>query len=379
MKRTIQLNLTDDKDLRNTLKLFRKIQCRVSAIYFDSGRPLSAIELHRIAYDQVKGSLKAQMTCSAIRMVASVYSQHRRKYGEIVESIKFNHNQALFLIGEKKRDAGFLKDGSLTIWTTGGRKKIYYSIPSYFKELFETSDHDTLLVSEDRGELRATLVVTAEAPEPKGELPVGLYVNRQHDLVAVTSTGRSMRVSGTVHRIATSIASKRHKRLQNKLISKLEAGKDTRSLRRQLGRIGRKSRRRTALYCREAANYVVGWLPAGSVLVFQERDDLEDPIVAFIYNAMRQAVEAKAEAVGVPVEFVSAPDADVRCSQCGMAGRRISNVFVCASCGQKDSVDRNAAQNIRGKFTALRSCGLPPASPEAPQVGKHAGKIHKKG
>jgi transposase len=51
--------------------------------------------------------------------------------------------------------------------------------------------------------------------------------------------------------------------------------------------------------------------------------------------------------------------------RCGLLGVRKGHQFFCPRCNQVEHADVNASQNLRLKFTVLRSSGLPSISPEA--------------
>ncbi|HEV2458604.1 MAG TPA: hypothetical protein VGS80_09580 [Ktedonobacterales bacterium] len=52
----------------------------MSAVAFNSGKPLRAVELQRAVYEQVKGQLSSQMTITALRVVAGAYASAKRNY-----------------------------------------------------------------------------------------------------------------------------------------------------------------------------------------------------------------------------------------------------------------------------------------------------------
>ena len=74
VQRTITIRIADDPDLRATLTGFQGIQQRISPACYNDGKPLSALNLHRAVYEQVKGTISSQMTCTAIRLVAGAYA-----------------------------------------------------------------------------------------------------------------------------------------------------------------------------------------------------------------------------------------------------------------------------------------------------------------
>src|SRR2546430_2710674 len=114
---------------------------------FNQGNPLKALVLQRECYHAVKGTLNAQMTISAIRMVAGAYQSAKANQKPATRPFLFRRARALFLIGERGRDADFRKDGTLSIWTVGGRKHLPYSIPEDFKPMFaRAKELDSLTV-----------------------------------------------------------------------------------------------------------------------------------------------------------------------------------------------------------------------------------------
>jgi hypothetical protein len=78
IQRTITILLPDDADVRATLTAFCSVQNAVSEAAFNGGKPLRAVELQRVVYEQVKGTLSSQMTITALRLVAGAYASAKR-------------------------------------------------------------------------------------------------------------------------------------------------------------------------------------------------------------------------------------------------------------------------------------------------------------
>jgi putative transposase len=78
IQRTITIRIADDPDLRATLAGFQDVQQRISQACYNDGTPLSALALHRAMYEDVKGTINSQMTCTAIRLVAGAYARRKR-------------------------------------------------------------------------------------------------------------------------------------------------------------------------------------------------------------------------------------------------------------------------------------------------------------
>ena len=123
--------------MRATLEAFRDVQQRLSPFGFNDGKPLGAFALQRAAYHAVKGALSAQMTISAMRRVSGAYASAVRQRREITAPFDFKRRAATFLVGKRGRDADFRTDGTLSIWTVQGRKRIAYAVPSKLRPLFD--------------------------------------------------------------------------------------------------------------------------------------------------------------------------------------------------------------------------------------------------
>ena len=103
----------------------------------------------------------------------------RRKGGPIslatikpVGVCRFDRPVALFLVGERGRDADFRADGTLSIWTVAGRKHISYIVPTALRPLFESAKEiDSVTVIERKGKFYGRVALTLDAPEPKGSCP----------------------------------------------------------------------------------------------------------------------------------------------------------------------------------------------------------------
>jgi hypothetical protein len=137
IQRTITILIEPDRDLEYTLEAFREVQHALSEPCYNEGKALGALALQRLMYHEVKRSLSAQMTISAIRTVCAAYHSAKSNKKPATRPFLFKRARALFLIGSRGRDADFRKDGTLSIWTVAGRKHLHYSIPEDFKATFE--------------------------------------------------------------------------------------------------------------------------------------------------------------------------------------------------------------------------------------------------
>jgi IS605 OrfB family transposase len=339
---------------------------------------MRALALQRAVYHQVKGVLNAQMTCTAIRLVAGAYASAKANKRPPQRPFTFRKRSALFLVGARGRDARFCSDSTLSIWTIAGRKRIAYRVPDAFRSMMtDATEIDSLTVIERNGRLLGRVVVTLDVPDPKGIHPVGIDLNVTNAIVAVDPDDRTLFVSGKASKIANERTRKTRRRLQEQLATHKARKHDTRSIRRVLKRLGRKQRNRTRTFCQQTAAKLVQWAPADSVLVFERltfpqisrklrvRKGTRRRLSQWQRRLMRQSVTNAAERRGLLVDDVNPVYTSQDCSRCRLRGIRERHVFTCPHCGHSAHADVNAATNIRLRYTVLRGGGLPSTSLEA--------------
>lgn len=378
IQRTITIIIEADQDLEATLAAFRRVQQALSEPCYNDGKPPGALALQRKVYHHVKGTLNAQMTISAIRLVASAYASARSNKKPASRPFLFRKVRALFLVGSRGRDADFREDGTLSIWTIAGRKRLTYTIPEDFKATFEQAKTiDCLNVISRSGKLIGRVTITLEVPGPAGILPIGIDLNETNALVAVDPDGNTLFVSGKAVKVKNRRTAKTRSRLQSRFSTRKAQHKDTRSIRRVLKRLGRKQRHRTRTFAQQTAKQLVAWAPATAVLVFE---DLHIPqpqkgkirgralrrrLSLWQHGAIREAVTSKAQEHGMVIAKVDPRSTSKSCSRCGLRGKRHRHSFTCPHCGYTQHADINAATNIRNRFTILRDGALPSMSAEA--------------
>jgi putative transposase len=403
IQRTVTILLPNDADLLATLDAFRAVQDSVSEAAFNDGKPLRAVELQRAVYQKVKGTLSSQMTITALRLVAGAYAAARRNRTRRLRAeakrkaryeakgwdykaraipplrvCRFERKTAMFLVGQRGRDADFRSDGTLSIWTVAGRKHLSYTVPSGLRPLFEAAKEiDSVTVIERGGKLYGRVALTLEVPQPKGVVPVGIDLNETNALVAVDADGRELFISGKTTKVRNRRTMQTTARVQRKLATKKAEKRDRHSVRRLLKRLSGRRRRRTDDFARVTAKTLMAWVPEGAVLVFE---DLQMPwpekglkgskalrrrLALWQYAALRQAVQNKAQLAGVAVAFVNPAYTSQKCSRCGLLGTRRRHDFTCPHCGYSAHADVNGATNVRNRFVQLRLDAAPSASAEA--------------
>ena len=184
IQRSIPIILENSEDLLKTVEEFNRYQKSISEMCFNSGNTRSALALHKEVYASHPSCLNAQMKCSAIRLVASAYVSAKSNKRPTERPFVFRKKRALFLIGKRGRDASFSKDGKLSIWTVGGRKKIGFRIPEAFqKDFSDAKIIDSLNVGADG---KASICITLDVSEPKNITPVGIDIGINNILIAST-------------------------------------------------------------------------------------------------------------------------------------------------------------------------------------------------
>ena len=241
-------------------------------------------------------SVVSQMTITALRMVAGAYASAKRNYARRVRAearrkarcekkgwnykprqIKpvgictFTRPAAMFLVGQRGRDADFRADGTLSIWTVAGRKRISYTVPTALRPLFASAKEvDSVTMIARKGKLYGRVALTLEVPEPKGILPVGIDLNETNAVVAVDADGREFFQSGKATKVRNRRTMQTTKRVQRKLAAKKAEEADTHGVRRALKRLSGRRKRRTDDFARVTAKRLVEWAPPDAVLVFED-------------------------------------------------------------------------------------------------------------
>jgi putative transposase len=413
IQRTITILLPNDDDLRATLRAFQSVQNLLSPLCFNEGNLLRAQQLQRAHYLDVKGSVSSQMTITAMRLVSGAYASARagyrkrlareaRRQARCVRKGKpytprpvkepgicqFDRASAMFLVGSRGRDASFLPDGILSIWTTAGRKHLSYTVPSALQTTFdEAVEIDSLTVIERQGRLLGRVVVTLSVPEPSGNSPVGIDRNETNALVAVDVDDRQLFISGKAHTVRNTRSRQTRKRLQVKLASRKAQTQDTHSVRRLLKRHGRKHQNRNRTFCQTVAKELCAWAPPDAVLVLEDLSipppqkgtirgtGLRRRLSGWFHGQMLQAIRNRAERIGMAVGLVNPAYTSQTCHQCGLLGVRKRHRFSCPHCGHHDHADVNAARNIRDRFVVLTHDGGLSVSPEALDFLASEGKL----
>ena len=363
-QRTLQIVIESDESLTKTLGSFTQVCNSISKTAWNFGKPLKALDLHRRVYDNVKGKVSSQLTCTSIRLTAGAYVSAKKNKHELKHPFNWHNPFALFLVGKRGRDANFTKDGLLSISTIDGRKHLKYSVPEIFRQDFcNATEIDSIVVKNLKGKLVGHVAYTVDLPEIKGVNPVGIDLNETNAIVAVDADGNDLFISGLDRKVKNKCTAKTIKRLQRKLAQLKAAGKNTHSVVRTLKRLKSKRTRRTKDFCHCASKKLVGWAPENCVLVFEDLDFEQGKHGSkawdrrfsvwprgMIFEMVNYKVQGKGSTAKVDPRYTSK-----NCSRCGLPGVRKRHSFVCPHCGFSIHADLNAAFNIRNRFTCSRA------------------------
>ncbi len=380
MLRTIRVILPENGDIRATVYAFRDACAIMSPIAFNEGKPLSENKLRSKCYYSVKRDLpSAQMVCSVARRVAAAYAAAKKKKRPATRSFSFVRPCGTWLIdGDHGRDARICKDGTISIWTLAGRKRVMFTIPKAMQADFDAAIHyNSLEIYERKGKLIARLAITLPDPPATGTNPVGVDLNETNAFVAVDAADRELFISGRKQKVRSKRTYKTRKRLQRLLATRKAQKRSTKSVGKALKRLGGKQHNRTRDFARCSAKELVKWAPKDAVFVLEElklpqatkkrvkgkspkATALRRKLSGFSYSAYRTAIVSRAERMGHKVEFVNPKYTSQDCSICHKRGTRVRHRFVCnnPTCGHVDHADVNAARNIRNLYGAERRRGL---------------------
>jgi len=73
-QRTLQIVIEPDESLIKTIDSFTQVCNSISEIAWNKGKPFKALDLHRMVYNDIKGTISSQLTCTSIRLTAGAYA-----------------------------------------------------------------------------------------------------------------------------------------------------------------------------------------------------------------------------------------------------------------------------------------------------------------
>jgi transposase len=194
LTRTLQIQLDLPLDVaKRTIQEFLDVCNYVSAVSFEHGCISNNVRLHKLTYAQVRARFKlsSQLSCNAIRQVASKYAVLRSQSQTPEKPVVFKSFAAPLQLDY---DFSYQKQG-ISLWTMDGRLKgIPFKIGSYFQKYADwTLGGATLYIK--RGKVYLAQAVSKQAPEtpPTGNV---LGVDKGVNYIATITDGFRVRFFG---------------------------------------------------------------------------------------------------------------------------------------------------------------------------------------
>lgn len=378
----------DDADLAETVREITRVKRLVSEEAWNQGAPLSAPKLQKASYYDTRdrSPLNSQLVISAFRVVAGAYSsaktndnrrwrEYKRRQARSKKELRaprrsldapfaFKREAGLFLVGERGRDAAFRPDGTLSISTVAGRKRIHWRANPWTRRALESASRINSINVVLRGNMVLGYVsYDIDVPDPTHGPAIGIDRGEVVPAAVVSADGSHRIWTDEEFKLRREHTKKRRSELQALLEDRKARKADTRSVRRALKRLGRTNSNRTTSFARELAAQLCQWAPPGATLVLEDltgisdsqkfRKDMRERLSLWPHRKVLTAIQSRAERDGLLVVLVDPAYTSQLCSDCGALGTRSGRNFKCA-CGHEEHSDINAARNIRNRYIISR-------------------------
>lgn len=368
MTRTINLKLDMPLELaQRTIQEWLDVCNYVSQVAFEQGCVSNHVRLHHLTYKEVRArfSLSSQMSCNAIRHVASKYAALRTQKVTAEQPIVF---RKFSLTMQHTYDFSYLQNG-LSIFTIDGRRKgVQFKVGAYADQYADWDVGGATLYIR-RGSVYLAQTVSKAAPDTKAHGNV-VGVDKGIHYLATATDGKRQRFFGggkVKHR-------KRHYQktrasLQKKKAENAQSGKSTRSVRRVLKRLSGREMR----YMRDTNHVVSKRLVQfaveqdAAVIATEKLEGIRERanecgkalrklVNGWSFDQLQAYLSYKAEGVGIAVDVVDPRNTSRACSHCGYCDQsnRRKHAFHCKSCGYQLHSDLNAARNIQQRSIVAR-------------------------
>jgi len=280
-----------------------------------------------------------QKACEALK---SVYERKRRKK----KVSKPRPNLCPIRYNKKSSRIDFA-NGIASLSTLKGRIKIALK-PSTFHQRFINGEYCSSDLIYRKGEWFLNTVLEFPTPEIKPTIDcvgLDLGINR----LAVTSQPKFYS-SKHLHSLLA-----KYQRLRSDLQSKR-----SKSARKKLKRISGYWRRLQKNVNHIISKKIVGACPERFAIAMEDLTNIRERVKqrkeqrgifhSWAFYQLRQFIEYKAEAKGIPVLLIEPRNTSKMCSHCSHISprnRKSQSLFVCEACGISLNADYNASQNIR--------------------------------
>ena len=346
-----KLRLTDEdkKKLFRTVQAFKDACNYTSKVAFER-RVFNPVALHHLVYRETRAKfgLPANLAIRARDRVAKAYKQRRNKLLRFDKS-SLDLDARLFRLVHKP-------DGiHASISTVQKRIKPELALGKYQRKLLSGAKPTNAVLAYKRERSYIHITVDREAPEPKGDNPVGVDVGMNNLLVA----SNGFKVGGK-----PILKRREHFR---QLRSSLQT-KGTRSARRRLKRLGDRERRWTNTVLHQVSRRFVNSLNDGNVVVLEDLNGIRNQanfrkpqragFHSWAFGKLQSYIRYKVLERGIPVVGADPRNTSKTCPRCGHVSRnnrKTQALFRCSSCGFQHNADLIASLNLAGRAGSARA------------------------
>jgi putative transposase len=368
MTRTINLKLDMPLELaQRTIQEWLDVCNAVSQVAFEQGCVSNNVRLHHLTYNDIRArfSLSSQMSCNAIRHVASKYATMRSQKVTPEKPVEF---RKFALTMQHRYDFSYQRRG-LSISTIEGRRKGVQFQRGKYADKYADWDLGGATLYIKRGSVYLAQTVKQPAPEPK-EYGNVVGVDKGINVLAAATDGAKQRFfAGGAVKQRKRRYEKTRASLQKKKAEKAAQGQSTRSVRRVLKRLSGREQRFMRNTNHVVSKNIVQFAVEQNAAIIATEDltgirkgankrgkALRKLVNGWAFYQLEAFLNYKAEAEGLTVVAIDPRNTSRTCSHCGYCdpSNRHKHVFRCKSCGYQLHADLNAARTVRQRGIATR-------------------------
>ena len=368
LKLRIRCSPETERILKETVIQFTAAFNRATKQAFHA-RTTNGITIHRMRYDEERGmtQLPSQLVCAMISKAAEALTSVRalqKKRNLLVKKFPKDWKPKTFKCPQSYRQAirydgkrastVRLKEGWATLASVDGRQEVRFVIPPNFNRYAEWKACVSELVWDKKDRLFLHVVLDGEG---KAFVPTGFNVGVDLGIcrpaVMSTADGSFNRFLGKREWRAIEKRKYDYRRI-------LEA-KGTKPAKRRLKKLSGKVNRFRTDCDHVLSKQIVGSVPTGTTLVFENLKDIRDKcgrkkgkvqnrrIHRWSFARLFEFVDYKARLAGIRVEKVDPRNTSRRCPRCGhvrKSNRRSQSLFKCHACSYSLNADLVGARNV---------------------------------
>lgn len=351
----IKINCSEEQKgiLYTTLRQFTDAFNRACSVGWEQPR-VNGVELHNLTYKDERNisDLPSQLVCSS-RVKATEALKSAKTLAKKKRKVSCPKSALCPIRYDARSSSIKLNASKASLASIKGRQHVTFQIAPYYKKYLHWDIGSADLCTGKKGQLFLHVVVKSSDPQfvSSGEtIGIDLGINRP----AVTSDNIFL--------------GERHWReVENRVFRlrrKLQA-KGTKSAKRQLGKIGRRTNRFREDCDHVLSKCIVGSVKPGATIVLEDLTDLRTRTRVrkkqrrrhhgWSFARLKVFVGYKAAAKGVSVAYVDPRYTSQKCSKCGhisRANRKSQSEFKCKRCKFSLNADLNASRNIRSNHLA---------------------------